>query len=110
MITVPANPKTDAAKKEQSTQDLIIWSMVLFVTLMALALILRWLDRWKKRQFREDNPIETVGSFRDMLESGEITQGEYDKIIRRISDRARRQAPATGSIQSLPNDSSSSSS
>jgi hypothetical protein len=36
----------------------------------------------------EDETSHHVGSFRDLYERGEISKAEYDRVLRRVAERA----------------------
>jgi len=52
-------------------------------------MLLARLDRWRKRQMElVDETSNHVGSFRDLYERGEISKAEYDRVLRRVAERA----------------------
>ncbi len=73
-------------------QDEGFWLVVgiLMATLLAGALILSYVDRWRKRQMIEDSKdVDQLTSFRAMYERGELNQEEYDKIRARVAVRIK---------------------
>lgn len=76
----------------------LIWSAAGFVGVCLLgALLIAWLDRWRKRLAEEKpTPHDQLTSFRALYEQGELSQEEYDRIKARLTSRLRpeTQAPA----------------
>ena len=70
-------------------ERLFLWVSVLAGVLLIGAIFLARLDRWRKRQMedRDESPGQ-LGTFRDMYENGEISKAEYDRVLKRIADRA----------------------
>ena len=64
----------------------ILWLTGLLVaTLLLGAMILSWLDRWRKRQLSDDRPGDQLTSFRALYEAGEISREEYERIRSRVA-------------------------
>jgi hypothetical protein len=79
------DPK-DAIKSETLWITVGILLLVLFVGIVILA----WIDRWRKRSVPfEKGPVEEVTNFREMYESGEITQSEYERIRVKMAGRVK---------------------
>ena len=70
-------------------ERLILWVSVLLGVLVVGAMILARVDRWRKRQMEDvDDTPEHIGSFREMYERGELTKEQYDRVLRRMAERA----------------------
>src|SRR5205807_1332103 len=63
-------------------ERLFLWTGVLAVVIIAGALIIARIDRWRKRQMADgdDSPAH-LGSFREMFERGELSRAEYDEVL-----------------------------
>jgi hypothetical protein len=60
-------------------------------TLLAGAVALSWVERWRKRQL-SDTPaadIEQISTYRQMYERGELSKEEYDRIRAREAQRLK---------------------
>lgn len=87
-VTPP--PATKRAEDIAKSGDFYLIVGVLIGVLFLGALILWFVDRWRKDQDREDeNPGLTLSNFRRMFEAGEITQAEYDKILTRMAPKIK---------------------
>lgn len=87
----------------------ILWSSaaVIGVLLLAAVVIAR-LERWKRKQLADDEAGELAGvtSYRAMFESGELSREEYDRILKRVGQRAKGNvSPAPAPQQAPPKDS-----
>lgn len=84
-------------------ERLFLWVSVLAGVLLIAAVFLARLDRWRKRQMedRDESPAQ-LGSFREMYERGEISKGEYDRVLKRIADRARAKTVAKPVVTAGP--------
>ena len=70
-------------------ENLFLWSGVLVAVLLFGAWVISRLDRWRKRQMQaEDDSPGHVMSFREMYERGELSKAEYDRVLRRVAERA----------------------
>lgn len=70
-------------------ERLFLWIGILLMVLIVGGMLLARLDRWRKRQMElVDETSNHVGSFRDLYENGEISREEYDKVLRRVAERA----------------------
>jgi hypothetical protein len=70
-------------------EELLVWSGVLIGVLLFGAYVISRLDRWRKRQMEpaDDVPGHLM-SFREMHERGELSKEEYDRVLRRVAERA----------------------
>lgn len=70
-------------------ERLFLWVGILLAVLVVGGMLLSRLDRWRKRQMEEtDETSNHVGSFRALYERGEISKEEYDRVLRRVAERA----------------------
>lgn len=70
-------------------ENLLLWSGVLVGVLLFGAYVISRLDRWRKRQMEaDDDSPGHVLSYREMYERGELSREEYDRVLRRVADRA----------------------
>jgi hypothetical protein len=78
------------------------WALVGLLTaaLLVGAVVLYFVDRWRKRVMIEDRKSgEELTSFRAMYERGEITEEEYARLRQRVAERVKKPpmaAPANG--------------
>jgi hypothetical protein len=80
----PLKPKN----LELLSPEILGASAVLVAVLIAGAILFAFLQRWKKKQLAdEDLEISNVTSYRAMLESGELSREEYDRILKRVGKR-----------------------
>lgn len=76
----------DLTKEEK----LFIWTGALAGVILVAAVVLGRVERWRKRQMGDvDDRPEHVGSFREMYERGELSKEEYDKVLRRVAEKAK---------------------
>jgi len=70
-------------------ENLILATGALLGVVLVGGVIIAKADRWRKRQMdgREDGTAG-LGSFREMYETGELSKEEYDRVLRRIAERA----------------------
>jgi hypothetical protein len=74
-------------------------------TILVGAVIISWVDRWRKRQMADDQPVEQLTHFRSLYESGELTKAEYDRIRSQVAERVRGEpgpTPPTPPAQPAP--------
>jgi hypothetical protein len=89
------------ADKDPFRQPEVIWGTAgLAVALLAGALVIWSVDRWRKRSIRTTDAAQELTDFRGMYERGEITEAEYEKLRDRVSGRVKRatlteKSPAT---------------
>jgi hypothetical protein len=88
-VLVWAAPLAVTLTKEER---LFLWVSVLVGVLLVGAVVISRLDRWRKRQMEEADDYgdvpDQVGSFRTMYERGELSKEEYDRVLRRVAERA----------------------
>jgi hypothetical protein len=87
---------------ERDVADLLsnaefLWLVgALVATLLVGALVLSWVERWRKRQL-SDSPVsevEQMGMYRQMYERGELSKEEYDRIKAKEAKRLRSKLTA----------------
>ncbi|MFO0938939.1 MAG: hypothetical protein U0798_20745 [Gemmataceae bacterium] len=70
-----------------------LWTVALLaVVMLGGAIAIAILDKWRRRQVlpgRWDNAGHELNSFRDMLDSGEITHSEYEKIRDKVASKIK---------------------
>ena len=73
---------------------------LLVTVLLAGAVVLFFVDRWRKRQLADNQEsVESLSSFRALYERGELTESEYqavrDKMARKVKQEVAAANPAT---------------
>ena len=63
----------------------------LAVTLLLGAIVMSFVERWRKRQLRNTSfsEIEQIGKYRAMYENDELTKEEYEKIRQKEAERLK---------------------
>ncbi len=91
------------------TVEFLVTVGLLVLVLLAGAAVLHYTDAWRKRQ--EASPhesVESLSSFREMFERGEITEAEYlavrDRVAARVKQEVALSNPSTAA--SAPPDTS----
>lgn len=87
-----------------------LWTVgLLALVMIGGAIAIGILDRWRKRQvdparWKRSGP--ELSSFRDMLDSGEITHSEYEKIRDKMANKMKLEVglkkPAPSSVTEAP--------
>ena len=93
------------ADKDPFRQPEVIWGTAgLAVALLAGAVVIWSVDRWRKRSVRTTDATQELTDFRGMYERGEITEVEYEKLRDRVSGRVKRAsiAPSAPPAPSAP--------
>ncbi len=71
--------------------ELLLLIGALVAILLMGAAVISWLNRWRKKQLEaEDDLTESVGSFRQMYESGELSKEEYERILQKTAENAKK--------------------
>lgn len=89
--TIAPVPARVPINKEQGRIDLINAVGIAFVGLIVAALVLKIATRYR-RQIDEPDEINasvSMSSFREMYESGEITQDEYDRLRDKLAAKIK---------------------
>lgn len=101
---VPPAPATPPKKANEilRSNDFYYLVGVLAGLLLVAALVLTFVDRWRRRQAagRAVGTSLSLSAFREMYENGEITQGEYERIRAKMAAKMKKDAglkpPAVG--------------
>lgn len=82
--------------KDPFRQPEVIWGTAgLAVALLAGALVIWVVDRWRKRSAQSTRSVEELTDFRGMFERGEITEEEYNRLRSRVAQRVK---PPAGNV------------
>ncbi len=75
------------------TDPQLLWAtLALIATLLLAALVLAWLDRWRKRPDRDTlTPADELSAFRQSYDRGELSQEEYERIRATLAPKVRAQ-------------------
>jgi hypothetical protein len=75
--------------------EFLVWVGILVGTLLAAALVLHFIDRWRRRQETSGDPLREstidLTTYREMYENGEITQSEYERIRDKLAAKMKRE-------------------
>ena len=80
--------------------EFIVGTAALIAVLLSGAVVIWYLDRWRKQRERgAADSTESLTTFRALFENGEITEQEYKRIRGKVSTQMRREVglpmPAT---------------
>jgi hypothetical protein len=93
-VFVPAAPPPEPKKLLQNPD--FLWTVgLLCAVMLGGALAIGLLDRWRRRQvdparWKKSGP--ELNSFREMLDAGEITHSEYQRIRDKVATKMRSDA------------------
>ena len=92
----------EAAKVSKAVRDpnFIYNTAILIGVLLLAAVLFSMLQKWRKRQFESDNPVDQLTSYRALYESGELSQEEYDGIKRKLAERIKPKAGTSANKKS----------
>ncbi|MFL5329604.1 MAG: hypothetical protein ACJ8C4_11890 [Gemmataceae bacterium] len=79
--------------KADANRELFFTGMLLVGALLILALVVAVAQRWYRRMTTEQSSAESLGSFRQSFERGELTEEEYKRILNRMGG-AKLRSPA----------------
>ena len=103
-ITVIAVEPAPAPKRDEKPfLSVQFWVAVgsLIAVLLIGAVVLNFMDRWRKRQMlASQDPAESLTSFRTLYEQGELSEEEYQ----RVRDRVAAKMKDTTSVPSVQTD------
>jgi len=89
-----------AAKFQLLDDRVLVATGLLIGTLLLGALLLALIDRWRKRQMSDaTHSSESLTSYRQLYENGELSQEEYDKIRARMAIKMRERGKSKESSQ-----------
>jgi|GraSoiStandDraft_32_1057276.scaffolds.fasta_scaffold230689_1 hypothetical protein len=73
-------------------RDQLLWAgPAMAVALLLLALVVAWLQRWRKQvDAVQPTPDDELTHFRVLYERGEISREEFDRIEARLQQRLRQ--------------------
>ncbi|HLJ95022.1 MAG TPA: SHOCT domain-containing protein [Gemmataceae bacterium] len=71
----------------------LLWlTLALVAVILIGALVLVWIDRWRKRAGSERmSANDQLASFRELYEKGQLSQEEFDRIRALLSTQLRRE-------------------
>ena len=99
-VLVWAAPLALTLSKEER---LFLWVSVLVGVLLLGAAFIARVDRWRKRQMVDaDDSPEQVTNFRALYERGELSKEEYDRVLRRVAERAGAKPRPVPTSAALP--------
>jgi hypothetical protein len=83
-----------------ASPEFLLTSALLVAVLLGGAVVLFFVDRWRKRQLADNSEsVESLSSFRALYERGELTETEYravrDKMARKVRQEVAAANPAT---------------
>jgi hypothetical protein len=107
IAAVPAQPAKPAASDLFDRAEFWWGTGGLVVALVAGAVVVGWVDRWRKRQALAAGAEsgEELTSFRAMFERGEITEAEYARLRHRVAERVKAPVkPTAGADTTLDAD------
>ncbi len=81
-----------AATNLLDSTEFIVGTVSLIVVLLSGAVVIWYLDRWRKQRERAGvESTESLSHFRELFENGEITEGEYKRIRGKVSSQMRKE-------------------
>lgn len=104
LAQAPARPAGSLARDPQ----LLIATGLLVLVLLAGAVAIYLVDRWRKRQIADDSheSAESLTSFRAMFERGELSKEEYERVRAKMAARIRQEVvagqPSVGRLSTGP--------
>jgi hypothetical protein len=86
-------PKPELPARPPLWDPRLLWMTLALVAIILVgALVLLWLDRWRRRP---DVPIVTANDqlahFRELYECGELSQEEFDRIRAKLTGQMRKE-------------------
>jgi hypothetical protein len=87
-----------ARKRDPFREPEVIWGTIGLIVALLVGAFCVWLvDRWRKKSIVRRDASEELTDFREMHESGEITDDEYARLRGRVADRVKQAPPAQAS-------------
>ncbi len=90
--TQPTGPAKPGKEKGMvADPDFILWSVVLAGVLLLAAMVVFFIDRWRKRPTGATARDDVAGysNFKQLYENGEITEAEYDRIRAKMAAKMK---------------------
>jgi hypothetical protein len=85
-----------AARNPFTSIEFLIAVGGLVLALLAGAVVLYFVDNWRKRQLAAgQDAVGSLTMFRAMYERGEITEAEYQTILAKMAPRVKQEVAAT---------------
>lgn len=84
--------------------DVLVATGLLIAVLLTGALLFFYAERWKRRalQAEEFTTTQDLAEFRAMLERGDITEEEYERIRQRAAQRLKNELGLAGEAAQRP--------
>lgn len=80
----PAPPAKAKPEDIGKSAEFYLWVGVLLGVILLAAFIIAAAGRYRRRGEEGESIVLTLSDYRDMLENGEITEAEYEKIRARL--------------------------
>lgn len=85
------------ARPDPFREPEVIWGTAgIAVALLAGALVIWFVDKWRKKAAAPQDATEELSGFRGMLQRGEITEEEYARLRNKVATRLRDAAARPG--------------
>ena len=85
------------ARPDPFREPEVIWGTAgIAVALLAGALVIWLVDKWRKKAAAPQDATEELTGFRGMLQRGEITEEEYARLRNKVAARVREAAAKPG--------------
>jgi hypothetical protein len=92
-----------AAKNPFTSIEFLIAVGGLITALLAGAVVLYFVDTWRKRQLAAgQDAVGSLTSFRAMYERGEITEAEYQTILAKMAPKVKQEVVAANPSMAGP--------
>jgi hypothetical protein len=75
----------------------LLWPSLAFIgALLVLALVVAWMDRWRKRQPQQGrlSTSDQLAHFRTLYERGEMSPEEYARVHALLAERLKKEMDA----------------
>lgn len=92
VVGVPANPVPPVRgpdAKAKAKNDLILNGVYFGLAVVAIGIVFGLVKLWARRQSDDCNTPVSLGSYREMLESGELSREEYDQILAKMAAKMK---------------------
>ncbi len=86
------SPAFAATTNLLDSTEFLVGTVSLIAALLGGAVVIWYLDRWRKQQQRgAAESTESLTHFRELFENGEITETEYKRIRGKVSTQMRKE-------------------